>query len=196
MNVEETTMDHPHGLNGSIEKNPIRLGKEIAEQMCRALDMHLSAMIALFHQYYKHHWLVKGPQFRELHLFFEKNYREVQEHFDAVAERITMLGGIPTSSVVGQETQSFISEEEEGDHPVRQMTRKDLEDEALLAEKLRETIRQAMNGGDYGTEYLLKKILYHCECRAHELDHYLENDSLEPALQTNLQTPIAGLPSH
>lgn len=166
---------------GTIESNPIGLGREVSEEMTKALDMHLSAMISLFHQYYKHHWLVKGPQFRELHHFFEEKYREVQEHFDAVAERITMLGGIPSSTMQRQESQSFIEAEEEGDHPIREMVRKDLEDEGLLATKLRESIVRATDMRDFGTEYLLKKILFHCENRAHELDHFLENDSLEPS---------------
>lgn len=164
---------------GTVEANPIRLNKEVSEEMVRALDTHLSAMIALFHQYYKHHWLAKGPQFRELHLFFEKNYQQVQSNFDKVAERITMLGGVPTSTMGQQESQSFIDAEEEGDHPIRQMVRKDLEDEGLLAEKLRESIQKSMDAKDYGTEYLLKALLYDCENRAHELDHFLANDSLE-----------------
>lgn len=167
--------------NTQTASNPIRLDKAITQEMCKALDMHLSALIALFHQYYKHHWLVKGPQFRDLHHFFEDKYKEVQEHFDKVAERITMLGGIPTSTMVGQESQSFIQEEAEGDHPVRVMLRKDMEDEGLLAEKLRESIYRSNERRDYGTEYLLKEILYYCENRAHELEHFLENDSLEPS---------------
>ncbi|MES2963397.1 MAG: DNA starvation/stationary phase protection protein [Bdellovibrionota bacterium] len=174
-------MDSNASHTGSkVERNPIRLKEEACNEICKSLDMHLSALIQLFHQYYKHHWLVKGPQFRQLHLFFEDKYKEVQEHFDKVAERITMLGGVPTSSVAAQESQSFISEEEEGDHPIRQMVRKDLDDEGLLAEKLRESIGRVMELRDYGTEYLLKKVLYYCENRAHELDHFLENDSLEP----------------
>jgi starvation-inducible DNA-binding protein len=182
-------MESGHESVAPISKSPIGLSQEIAEQMSSSLDMHLSALIALFHQYYKHHWLVKGPQFRELHLYFERNYKEVQEHFDEIAERITMLGGIPSSSMVRQESQSFITEEEEGEHPVRQMLRKDMEDEGLLAEKLRETIVAAWEGQDFGTEYLLKKILYHCENRAHELDHFLENDSLEPNAFGQLPSP-------
>lgn len=164
---------------GTVGMNPLRLNHKAAEEMVKALDMHLSALVALFHQYYKHHWLVKGPQFRELHIFFEEMYEELQKHFDQVAERITMLGGVPSSSMFRQEAQSFIESEEEGDHPVREMVRKDLEDEGLLAEKLRESIQQAIRLKDFGTEYLLKKILYRCEVRAHELDHFMANDSLE-----------------
>lgn len=175
---------------GTVEANPIRLGKETSEEMVKALDMHLSAMVELFHQYYKHHWLVKGPQFRELHLFFEKNYREVQEDFDKVAERITMLGGIPSTSMQRQDSQSFISPEDEGDHPIRQMVRKDMEDEGMLAEKLRESIQHAIDLKDFGTEHLLKKVLYAVENRAHELDHFLANDTLESSrMRARAQRP-------
>jgi starvation-inducible DNA-binding protein len=40
---------------GTVESNAIHLAKEVSIEMCKALDMHLSAMIGLFHQYYKHH---------------------------------------------------------------------------------------------------------------------------------------------
>ncbi len=164
---------------GTIENNPIRLKPEVTQAMCKALDMHLAALISIFHQYYKHHWLAKGPQFRELHLFFKDKYEQVQIDFDRVAERITMLGGVPTSSMTGQEQKSFIVSENEGDHPVRDFLSKDLEDEGMLAERLRESCEQAVALKDFGTEYMLKKILFHCEERAHELDHFLAGDSLE-----------------
>lgn len=164
---------------GTIAVNSIRLKEDVTQAVCKALDTHVSAMIALFHQYYKHHWLAKGPQFRDLHLFFEEKYRQVQEDFDRIAERITVLGGVPTSSMRGQEQQSFIVSEEEGDHPIRQMVDKDLQDEGLLAERLRDSIQLCAEGRDFGTEYMLREVLVHCETRAHLLDHYLAGDSLE-----------------
>ena len=163
---------------GTIEHNPIGLDQSVTGQIVKALDADLSALIAQFHQYYKHHWLVKGPQFRELHLFFQDQYEQVQKHFDAIAERITMLGGVPTSSMEKEVQQSFIASEEEGDHPIREMVMKDLKDEALIATSLRKSIDLCIRHKDWGTEYLLKKVLYHCENRAHELDHFLANDSL------------------
>jgi starvation-inducible DNA-binding protein len=52
------------------EGNPVGLSKITATTMAGELDRHLSSFITLYNQYHKHHWMVEGPQFRDLHLFF------------------------------------------------------------------------------------------------------------------------------
>src|SRR5437899_1130408 len=44
--------------------------------------------------YKKHHWQVVGPTFYQLHLLYDKHYKEQSELVDLVAERIQTLGGI------------------------------------------------------------------------------------------------------
>jgi starvation-inducible DNA-binding protein len=39
------------------------------------------------------HWNVTGPNFKPLHVFFEEQYRQLDEAVDAVAERARKLGG-------------------------------------------------------------------------------------------------------
>lgn len=38
------------------------------------------------------HWNVRGPQFPQLHLMFEEQYREIWEALDSLAERLRALG--------------------------------------------------------------------------------------------------------
>jgi DNA-binding ferritin-like protein len=59
------------------------------------------------------------------------------------------------------------------------MLKHDLDGERTLAKQLRETIAEANELGDPGTERTLKKVLTKVEDRAHHLDHYLGEDSLE-----------------
>lgn len=40
-----------------------------------------------------YHWNVTGPQFNDLHKFFEAQYEELNEFVDDVAERARQLGG-------------------------------------------------------------------------------------------------------
>src|SRR3989442_8347867 len=40
-----------------------------------------------------YHWNVTGPQFNDLHKFFEAQYEELNEFVDEVAERARQLGG-------------------------------------------------------------------------------------------------------
>ena len=48
----------------------------------------------LYALYKKHHWLVAGPTFYQLHLLFDKHAEEQHEIIDVLAERVQSLGGI------------------------------------------------------------------------------------------------------
>ena len=48
----------------------------------------------LYALYKKHHWLVAGPTFYQLHLLFDKHAEEQLELVDLIAERVQVLGGI------------------------------------------------------------------------------------------------------
>lgn len=163
-----------------IEKNPVGLPKACMEQLVPELDRHLASLFVLFHQYQKHHWLVKGPQFRDLHHYLEDAYNEIHEQADEIAERMTVLGGLPTSSPTEQVNRSYIQHEEEGEFTVREMLEADLKGEQELARRFRVSIRTATELEDYGTEQMLKHMLFAIEERAHHLDHYLERNTLKP----------------
>lgn len=162
----------------AVEENPIGLPKAKTDQIIQVLDVHVSSLFVLFHQYQKHHWLVEGPHFRDLHLYLEESYQQIHQDLDALAERITMLGGIPTSAPSAMADLAYITHEKEGQFSVRQMLRNDLVGEQAVIHHLRKTISMTLKMGDYGTERLLKKLLYHAEDRAHHLDHYLQEATL------------------
>ena len=147
--------------------------------MVRELDAHLASLFVLYHQYLKHHWLVEGPQFRDLHLFLNEAYDEVQKQGDHVAERITALGGIPTCDPVAQAKISYLAHEAEGTFRIRPSLESDRAHEGDIAKRMRTSIKLAQKLGDFGTEHLLKGLLLEVEDRAHLLDHFLGNDSLE-----------------
>ena len=50
--------------------------------------------MVLYSLYKKHHWLVAGPTFYQLHLLFDKHAEEQTEIIDILAERVQSLGGI------------------------------------------------------------------------------------------------------
>jgi DNA-binding ferritin-like protein len=168
----------PRLEKGTIEENPINLEHEAVERIIPELDAHLAALFTLFHQYQKHHWLVEGPTFMQLHLQLEEFYDEVHEQLDAIAERITALGGIPTSDPTQQAMLSYITHEPEGAFSTRDMLGRDRFHEGQIAERLRGTIELAEGLHDHGTAHILAEILEHVEERAHHLDHYLGEDTL------------------
>jgi len=161
-----------------IERNPIGLPTIAAKEIADSLDVLVSSFSVQFHQYLKHHWLVEGPQHQILHKFFEENYEATKEHMDSIAERMTILGALPTSSLRAQASNSFLESEPEGAFPIHQMLENDLHNEQSLIESLRGTIRKTTVLSDYGSETLLKEILVTRENLAHEIEHYLSQDSL------------------
>jgi len=162
-----------------IQPNPIGLDRSVAKHGVRDLSDHLASMVVLFHQYQKHHWIAEGPQFRDIHFYLEEAYTQVQQHFDQIAERITVLGGVPAASPRAQAQAAYIQHEEEGVFPLRHSLQHDLHAEQAIAGRLRAGILAATKHGDFGTEVLLKQVLAAAEDRAHHLDHYLAGDSLE-----------------
>lgn len=167
----------------TLENNPVGLPREATAQLLPELDRHLASLFIHFHQLQKHHWLVEGPQFGELHAFLGEAYEQVHEHVDDMAERMTALGGIPTCNPVEQAKIAYLSHEPEGVYRVRHMLRSDLQQLGAIAQYLRKTIRLARDLGDPGTEHFLKETLLKLEDRAHHMEHYLGDDTLEIGLE-------------
>lgn len=162
-----------------IEENPIGLKAEVVKQIVPELDGHVCSLFILYHQYQKHHWMVEGPQFRDLHLYLEGAYNEIHAHLDEIAERMTVLGATPTAGPSALEKGAYIKHEAEGVFPIRTSLENDLKGETEIARHLRKTIRLADDHSDFGTKAMLEQILIAAENRAHRLDHYLAEDSLE-----------------
>ncbi|WP_299819573.1 DNA starvation/stationary phase protection protein [uncultured Pontibacter sp.] len=164
--------------------NPVGLSKDTATKMASELDRHLASLITLYNQYHKHHWVVEGPQFRDLHLFLEEHYTEVHEQYDAIAERLTVMGYCPTCHPARQLELTYIQHEEEGVFRIREMLQKDMEDEKQIVVELRKSIKLAFQHDDFATKALLEGILLKTEDRCHHIEHFLGEDSLSIGLTT------------
>ena len=63
------------------------------------LNRLLSDEYVLYTKTRNFHWNVVGPDFSQLHKFFEAQYEELDEIIDEVAERARSLGGISLGSL-------------------------------------------------------------------------------------------------
>jgi starvation-inducible DNA-binding protein len=61
---------------------------------CERLNQILSDLQILYALYKKHHWLMRGVTFYQLHLLLDKHASELLAVIDSVAERIQTLGGV------------------------------------------------------------------------------------------------------
>jgi len=69
------------------------LSSPTREQLVKVLNARLVDTIDLAMQAKQAHWNVKGPNFIALHELFDEVAARAAEHVDALAERITALGG-------------------------------------------------------------------------------------------------------
>lgn len=161
-----------------MEENPLGLAREAAASLVKALNEDLASAYTLYHLYKKYHWVVTGPEFRDLHLFLDEQAKGALLASDLLAERITALGGVPLSSPTAQERGAGFAFEPEGVFPVRVMLENALACEQVLIRRLRPHTAEAMRLGDFGTQDLLMDLLRAAEDRAHHLDHFLQRNGL------------------
>jgi len=166
---------HPFG---EVRDNAVELERSITVPVVEGLNFLLASFYTLYHQYQKHHWLVEGAEFGDLHQLFDDYAEKTRGYAEDLGERVNGLGGVPVSSPVKLQEMACFAFEEEGAFDCRTMIANDLKAEAEIIKMLRRQIATAASLGDYGTEHYLKEILVASEERAFHLNHYLADDSL------------------
>jgi starvation-inducible DNA-binding protein len=122
-----------------------------------------------------YHWNVVGPQFNDLHKFFEAQYNELNEIVDEVAERARTLGGRALGTLA-EFTQHTRLKERPGDRPdARGMIADLLADHETVVRELRDDVESADKAGDAGTNDFLTGLLEKHEKMAWMLRAFLES---------------------
>ena len=75
-------------------KSNIGISDKDRKGVAALLNTLLSDEYILYTKTRKYHWNVVGPQFHDLHTFFESQYKELDGIVDEVAERARSLGEI------------------------------------------------------------------------------------------------------
>ena len=143
----------------AVLDNPIGLGREVTTPVCEGLNILLASFEALYLQYQKHHFVVEGTEFYQLHNYFSESYDEVREHVHAVGERLNGLGGIPVASFAKLAELCCFEPEADGAFGCRAMLEHDLGAEQAIIAVLRSQAAQAESLGDRATRYLIEGIL-------------------------------------
>ncbi len=163
---------------GEVYDNPVLLDKSVTAPVCEGLNIALASFQALYLQYQKHHFVVEGAEFYQLHEFFETSYNDVQGHVHEIGERLNGLGGVPAASFSKLAQLCCFTPEDDGVYGSRAMVEHDLTAEQAMIGLIRRQAGQAESLGDRGTRYLYEQILLKTEERAYHLAHFLAKDSL------------------
>ena len=79
---------------GTVRQFPLGLSFDARMYSCERLNLVLANTQILYALYKKHHWLMRGTTFYQLHLLLDKHAGEQLELVDMIAERVQTLGGV------------------------------------------------------------------------------------------------------
>lgn len=140
---------------GTMRYLPIALDEQARAESCEVLNQVLADTMILYSLYKKHHWLVAGHTFYQLHLLFDKHAEEQLELIDLMAERVQSLGGIAISDPRHVAEITKIERPPNGAEEVPEMISRLLEAHETILFEVREGIERTEQNKDWGTNDLL-----------------------------------------
>ena len=140
---------------GAVRQFPIGLSFEARVESCQVLNQILADSMILYSLYKKHHWLVRGHTFYQLHLLLDKHAAEQVDLIDLIAERIQTLGGIAIADPRHVAEVTSIARPPNGAEEVPAMLSRLLEAHELIIIEIRDAITATAQNRDDGTNDLL-----------------------------------------
>ena len=168
-NLSSQPLLHQHGIEvqafGTLRILPIALSYEARLESCGLLNHILADSVILASLYKKHHWLMRGHTFYQLHLLLDKHYEEQTELIDLLAERVQTLGGVAVADPRHVAEITTIPRPPDGAEEVPAMLSRLLEGHEIVIGKIRNAITRTTANRDDGTnDMLMGDVL-----RRHEL---------------------------
>jgi starvation-inducible DNA-binding protein len=140
---------------GTLRDLPIALPKAAKATSCRLLNEILADSMVLYALYKKHHWLIAGPTFYQLHLLLDKHAGEQIELIDLIAERVQSLGGIAVGDPRHAAELTSIERPPDGAEEPAVMLGRTLRAHETIIAKVRAAIKATEAGEDWGSNDLL-----------------------------------------
>ena len=155
--------DATYDMNAEVATNPARISQNpiyigIAESDRQAIAEGLNEILAdtytLYLKTHFFHWNVTGPLFQSLHNLFEKQYREMAEAIDQIAERIRALG-FPAGGTFATYQRLSAIREVEGVPAAEDMLDQLVEANETVSRRAKPVLTLAASAGDEPTVDLL-----------------------------------------
>ena len=140
---------------GTLRQLPIGLPDKARAGSCVVLNEILADTMVLYALYKKHHWLVAGPTFYQLHLLFDKHAEEQLVLIDDLAERVQSLGGIAVGDPRHAAELTTIPRPPDGAEEVTVMIDRTLRAHETVVKKVRAGIKTTEESEDWGSNDLL-----------------------------------------
>jgi starvation-inducible DNA-binding protein len=140
---------------GTVRQFPVALSQETRLYSCQRLNQLLADSQILAALYKKHHWLMRGATFYQLHLLLDKHAGEQVALIDALAERVQTLGGVAVGDPRHVAEITRVPRAPDGCEEVPAMLSRLLEAHELILTDAHEAAAKAAELGDDGTNDLI-----------------------------------------
>lgn len=152
----------------------IGLDETCKEKTCIVLESLLADTVVLAAKTRGYHWNVRGPHFEPLHELFGKQYEELSEQADEIAERVRILGGFPVITLAGYLAATRLAEASQISPNDEEMLQELLSDRESMARFIRGDLPTVQAAGDEATADFLIGLLAAHEKAAWFLRAHLE----------------------
>jgi starvation-inducible DNA-binding protein len=140
---------------GTVRQFPVGLAYNARMLSCERLNQILADSQILYALCKKHHWLMRGPTFYQLHLLLDKHAEEQIKLIDEIAERVQTLGGIAVGDPRHVAEITRIPRPPNGCEEVPAMLSRLLEAHELILVDAHDAAKNAADMGDDGTNDLI-----------------------------------------
>lgn len=153
----------------------IGIKQEHLEKIAHELSRILADEFVLYSKTRSAHWNVEGPDFYNMHKFFEQQYEFLDDAIDDVAERIRSLGHYVPSTLKNYLSLTKLSEATRSDNDALSYIKILLADHESIIMHLRENINLFANElGDSGTSDFITGLMEQHEKMAWMLRAHLK----------------------
>lgn len=174
---------HQHGREvqafGTVRQFPLGLSADARRYSCQRLNRVLADTQILYGLYKKHHWLMRGATFYQLHLLLDKHAGEQLPLIDTLAERVQTLGGVAVGDARHVAEITGVPRPPDGVEEVPAMLSRLLEaHETILIDAHDAATRVAELGDDGTNDLLVSEVIRMGELQAWFLAEHLVDTPL------------------
>ena len=124
------------------------------------LNKLLANNAVLLIQTLNYHWNITGPEFHDYHLLLDKQYRQLFDDMDLIAERVRAVGGTALGSMDALLKNATIKEDTGKTPTPNQIITKLFQQNEFFVEQLREGISLLeQDSDDFGTRKMLEDLI-------------------------------------
>jgi starvation-inducible DNA-binding protein len=139
---------------GTLRQLPVSLSYEARMYSCQRLNQTLADTQVLYSLYKKHHWLMRGATFFQLHELLDKHAKKQLKLIDTLAERVQTLGGVAVGDLRQVAEITVIPRPPDGVEEVPAMLSRLLEAHESILVGARDAATRTAELGDDGTNDL------------------------------------------